>query len=558
MHLFKDFILIIMVICFQGQLAYSQNFVPTFNCISIYWSPDVGSTSNKCQVRYRKKNHLNWREAMPLWFDERSSEYKGSILDLESGVEYEVQLRLANDSSTVNGFVTTWSEIFPIAEVVYLDGLSNKTYTIDKSGDPQGYILYTSAKDTRSTIDINNTQDYGIRVADNTSYVIIRDIIITGPSVHGIYIGKKSSDIVIEGNDISNWGSANAEGWAINYHSAVYAKSPDIKRIIIQRNKFHHPRADANSWDEFRVDKQTYHPGGAHAVCFVNTFGNHVIRYNEIFSDEDHYFCDGLGGSSDYSFEGFPNKDSDIYGNIISHCWDDGIESEGGNQNVRIWGNYIDKTYVKIAIAATSSGPLYIYRNVANTSRRSGLEPDSDLYGRGPFIKCGGRVREQEIWYGGGRTYLFHNTVLQTALEEKRFTLGGSSAILSSGGELYNMISRNNIFLTYKPTGSVIIDKTNSCTNDFDNDLYNGHIKNQCIEHPHQQNGVRLMKNQLPKFQIDDQSYQYTLQPQSLGFDMAVPIPNINDNYHGTAPDIGAFEYGAESLEFGVDAYSKN
>ena len=46
---------------------------------------------------------------------------------------------------------------------------------------------------------------------------------------------------------------------------------------------------------------------------------------------------DGIGGSSNYSFKGSPNRDSDIYGNLISNCWDDAIESEGANMNVRIW-----------------------------------------------------------------------------------------------------------------------------------------------------------------------------------------------------------------------------
>jgi hypothetical protein len=33
----------------------------------------------------------------------------------------------------------------------------------------------------------------------------------------------------------------------------------------------------------------------------------------------------------------------------MSHGWDDGIEAEGANENVRIWGNYIDKTAIGIA-----------------------------------------------------------------------------------------------------------------------------------------------------------------------------------------------------------------
>lgn len=65
---------------------------------------------------------------------------------------------------------------------------------------------------------------------------------------------------------------------------------------------------------------------------------------------------DTFGGSSNFSFEGSPNRDSDIYGNLISHVWDDAIESEGANMNVRIWGNYTDHTFQHIAVACTGSG----------------------------------------------------------------------------------------------------------------------------------------------------------------------------------------------------------
>ena len=64
-----------------------------------------------------------------------------------------------------------------------------------------------------------------------------------------------------------------------------------------------------------------------------------MIRYNEIWSTEDHGFNDAIGGGSNYTLEGSPNRDSDIYGNLIDG-WDDAIESEGANMNVRIWGNY--------------------------------------------------------------------------------------------------------------------------------------------------------------------------------------------------------------------------
>lgn len=71
---------------------------------------------------------------------------------------------------------------------------------------------------------------------------------------------------------------------------------------------------------------------------------------------------DGIGGADNFSTKGFPWADSDIYGNRISHVYDDAIEAEGANRNVRIWGNYLDRVFVPIANAATSIGPLYVWR----------------------------------------------------------------------------------------------------------------------------------------------------------------------------------------------------
>ena len=56
-------------------------------------------------------------------------------------------------------------------------------------------------------------------------------------------------------------------------------------------------------------------------------------------------YNDVIGGGSNGSFRGSPGPDSDIYGNLVSHCWDDGLEVEGGSRNVRIWDNYITQCH---------------------------------------------------------------------------------------------------------------------------------------------------------------------------------------------------------------------
>ena len=74
---------------------------------------------------------------------------------------------------------------------------------------------------------------------------------------------------------------------------------------------------------------------------------------------------------------------------------------------MRIWGNYLDNTGTGVATTVTHWGPVYIFRNVYNTSRmKSERPPDGD--DRGPFAKSGSTDK-----WGNGRRYVFHNTARQ-------------------------------------------------------------------------------------------------------------------------------------------------
>src|SRR5207248_3874866 len=129
-------------------------------------------------------------------------------------------------------------------------------------------------------------------------------------------------------------------------------------------------------------------------------------RYNEVIGDASHHWMDGIGGEDNFSFTGFPNRDSDVYGNRVTFAWDDGIEVEGGDRNVRVWGNYIDECFTGVASAGVSVGPLYIFRNVYDISRQA--PGANDTLEHGPFGKLGDTAP-----YGGGRRYYLHNTLLQ-------------------------------------------------------------------------------------------------------------------------------------------------
>ena len=511
--------------------------VPTFHCIGVYWKPQEGRRDNVCRVRYRSLGSTRWKEALPLWYDDRGisgypAGYRGSIVNLDPGTVYEIKLRLLKTGTEEELIAETWSEDFPIAKTVYLPaGTTRQTLEITESGSPDGYILYTAPAGGRM-IDVNHNRDYCITV--NASYIILRGLNLKGANHYGIRL-YDCHDVVIEQCDISDFSRIEDDGWG-NRGSAIFSHSVRLERIIVQRNKMHHPSSDTNSWSEYRAKYGTYHPIGPSAVGFVKSAGNHVIRYNEIYSDDDHSFDDCMGAGN----ENFPNRDSDIYGNYIANCWDDGIEAEDDNCNVRIWGNFIEWNFVKIAVAPTNVGPVYVWRNVAGVARGDDIHPWNEV-SRGGFLKTDN---------GGGKTYVFHNTLLQPEPPRGVFYPLGCGRGLGWGGRMLNTVSRNNILHVCDPRYPSIKDCTGVTYHDplGDYDLFNSHNEAYPGAEPNGIHGV-------PIYDRNNGDGEFALDPFSPGYDAGVVIPNFNDDYNGAAPDIGAHEAGSPPMEFGVDAY---
>lgn len=519
--------------------------VPTFHCIGLYWSPPEGAENVECEVLFRKTGDKAWRKGSSPWFDPRNKEYRGSLVYLEPDTRYEIVLGLAGTKTKRVTVCRTWNERFPVTKTVFLKETTDKTLMLRQSGKPDGYILYTYEPGKSTIIDGKNSIDNCIEVYG--SYVIIRGLTLKNPRKNGIELFDGVHDVIIEECDVSGWGQNEADGWGINYRSAVFANDdPGIRRIIVQRNRFHHPRSDANNWKEYRKERETYHPRGPQAICLFETGGNHVFRYNEAWSDNEHRYNDIFGAGSNFSTRGFPHRDSDIYGNYLADCWDDAIESEGANCNVRIWGNYIERAMVKIATAGTSVGPLYIWRNVTGAGREHDLKPWDEV-DHGAFLKTSDVM-------GGGRIYVFHNTLLQPApLKGAAYSLGCSIA-MGAGGPMKNITSRNNIFHICRTGGTILKERGKDPAGDYDYDMYNGRINAASGNEKHGLQRTPSYKQE-PYFDRETGKGVFMLKPSTGGLDAGVIIFNFNDDFKGKGPDIGAHEYGTPPMEFGVNAY---
>jgi len=370
------------------------------------------------------------------------------------------------------------------------------------------------------------------------SHVILRGLTLKNAQEHGIRLFEGCHDVVIEGCDISGWGRISEDGWGRNLDSAIYSRETGLKRVIVQRNLIHHPRGDSNTWRENRPrpgKRESYHPEGPQGVYFSNSEGNHVIRYSTVWSDDEHQYNDIFGAASNFSVRGFPNRDSDIYGNLLSHCWDDAIESEGANCNVRIWGNYTTECFVSIACASTSLGPLYVWRNISDVMR---VAPGD--WGGG-FLKTSNKM-------GGGRIFVFHNTVLQPVrLLDDGKTAVGARLGLGWGGPMVNVTSRNNILNT---RSVAIQDRAQPSLGDYDYDLYTGRLQ---APDGHESHGIKGEPVYVDDHGMKNGTGLFWLSPDSPGFDAGARLPNFNNDFTGGGPDIGAHEAQTPPMQFGVD-----
>jgi len=111
---------VFVYLLFASSTLAAVSAVPTFQSLGLYWSPQGGSASIPAQVQYRKTGSLNWKSGLNLWFDARNGEYRGSLVQLDSGTQYEVKLTLGSTSVSTTLTASTWNETFPIGNTVTL------------------------------------------------------------------------------------------------------------------------------------------------------------------------------------------------------------------------------------------------------------------------------------------------------------------------------------------------------------------------------------------------------------------------------------------------------
>ena len=282
----------------------------------------------------------------------------------------------------------------------------------------------------------------------------------------------------------------------------------------------------------------------------VKVYGQgHVICHNDV-----RYFHDGICICTHGSPEREQSHKSvaiDIYGNEINLMVDDLIETDGGTHNIRVFRNRgFNAAHHGLSAQPLFGGPAYFFRNI--------------VY----HIPLGGAMK-----YGGANpagVLAYHNTFIA----ENRSAVGVSNAHY-----------RNNLFLgSDGPARPILrgLTYTNYTTTDYngyrpnhgsgpqflwgapaagttrDYQLTMGALRGYdslaefsartgqethgvLVDYDVFRN-VRAPAADRPHFVYQPEQFDFRLQAGSAAVDAGQWLPTINDDYSGSAPDLGALE----------------
>lgn len=492
---------------------------PTLTNIAVEWVIEGDDNQNGVvKVKYREKGGSTWQEGMPLrripagenlifkW----NNKHSGSIFDLTPNTLYEVALDLRDSdggSSEEIVEVRTRPEpkINPEAEIIELQaGIHDTLFT--KSGTKEHPVVYQCSEGTAiyKYIDLRNKE-----------WVHIEGIVVNN-------IDNKGIGIQLDGAE-----NCVVTRCTINAVYGIVAYKPGATNCYISDNVV----TGVSTWSNAAM--------GAHGKNIGEgiqlTGPGNVICYNRVTG-----FRDCISTMEDSHVVN--QQCIDIYNNDIYSGVDDGIEADFCFSNCRILRNRLTNVYVGLSSQPGLGGPNYFVRNVMYNAIHAAFK--LKRYSQGDVV--------------------LHNTIVKVGTG-----LGGNSAMDYA-------YFRNNLAIG-GPTGGVnwgdygaglpfaadVIEPGENSNLDYDavgvyGTKYIARIGDKPFSEvePH---GVEDIKLEETFFYVDfpyppvpeKEAPDLRLRPDARAVDAGVYIPNINDDYKGKAPDIGAYEVGQMYPHYG-------
>ena len=508
-------------------------------------------------VRYRKLGAATWTDALPLFRVHPEStpgwplqpQFAGSIFDLRPSTTYQIELHATDPDG-------------PVDQTLSLTGT-----TLAVPGDPQTPRARSVANAADLQPALSSAQPGDVITLANGVYPGQFFTFSAGTPQNPIVIrGASQAGVILDGqgctgcNVIEVYGAGyvhierltiqNAER-AIRFQTA--GAQENVVRGLLVRNTQMGIGGRENQLDFYIADNTLQgrlnwpllfrDDAGAHGSddgIAVLGFG-HVVAHNRI---------SGYGDAMKTAQDGA--RAIDFYNNDILYTYDNGVELDGAEGNVRCFRNRFTNGQDMLSVQPVFGGPAYLVRNqVVNAA--------------------GEQVKFHNV---GAPTYAEPNGVL---VYHNTFVSPFYDMQLQTPSPSHHFAEENNLFVGPSTLATLnAVDWTGPADDGtFD---YNGYFPNGrfyfnlpalggYIGYPNfaalqaagvERHGVLLSGQIFASRLVGPATYTTQMAPQDLSLakksaaiDRGLFLPNINSGFQGKAPDLGAVEHGCSSLQYG-------
>ncbi len=417
------------------------------------------------------------------------------------------------------------------------------TYYLTQSGTPAKPIVIKGAGDGEVIFDGDGNQNLFNLMGANDNY--FEGITVRNTNV-AFLLGLKhiagSSGFTLKHCKLENIGRGVQDEWS------------GSKNVYIADNVFigRHDPNKLQSWYTPAVwSKFPGYPALITSEYAVKVYGQgHVVAYNYVANWHDGIDIATYGdpdGTPDPIPDRFPVS-IDFYNNDFSNMADNCIEADGGARNIRVFRNRcFNSAGGALSAQPIFGGPLYFYQNVAY---------DTTTGGPLKFVDTpAGVLVYQNTFFGQGRlvgpaanVHFLNNLILGDGYLDPVINLRTTTNYSSSD---YNGFRPNpgvaNAFEWDSPPFQVAADYQGKLTDRHFKSLREyseatGQDRHSVLLDYDIFVNVKMPDKSDPQHLYKPADFDFRLKPGSAAIDAGAPLPTINDDFTGKAPDLGALE----------------
>jgi len=505
-------------------------------------------------VRYRKAGSTAWLQSVSLYRLRPetvvstfpiAAQFAGAVVDLRAGSTYEIELHISDP----DGFDQTIS-------------LTGATRPVPVGPATPRQVNVNSASTLATALATALPGDV-ITLADGV-YSGLFGIMASGTLTNPIVIrGTSRDNTIVDGgnclacNVLEVYGSyVQIENLTLrNAERALRFQGAGTTGNVLRRARITNVKmgigAKPNQTDYYIADNIIEgrlpwpliysDDGGAKGGSDgITMSGNgHIVAHNQISG-----FADSIKN------EMFGWGASDIYGNDILWCYDNAVELDEGNGNIRFARNRLTNTYMPVSIQPGLAGPFYIYRNVSVNSVSEQLK----IHGRavtplehtnGLFVFNNTFVSSTVNLRMDGDTPVHHVTLMNNLF------IGPSVARFGYAFNWYGPVDDAVFnYNGYFPDGAFTLAMRENASNLAGFQALGREVNGKFLQGQIFANGMIGGANWLTQLPPPDMS----LATNSPAVDSGAVIPGISSAFQGQAPDMGALESGCPVPVYGVRA----